>query len=88
MREVITRQDGWGLFRLIEEGNARRVDSRTFTVVWRLQTHSVAVAIDFRMARRNSPFFTEGSREVLGLFRSPDAIAPSEIVTGQSLCGG
>jgi hypothetical protein len=88
MREVITREDGWGLFRLIEEGNAKRVDGRTFTVLWRLRSHDVDVLIDFRMTRRNSPFFTGGARKVLGLFRSSDAIVPSEIVTGRRLCGG
>jgi type VI protein secretion system component VasK len=88
MREVITREDGWGLFRLIEEGNAKRVDGRTFTVLWRLRSHDVDVMIDFRMARRTSPFFTGGSGQVLGLFRSPDVTAPSEIVTGRRLCGG
>ena len=88
MREVITREDGWGLFRLIEDGNAKRVDSRNFTVLWRLRSHDVDVMIDFRMARRNSPFFTGGSRQVLGLFRSPDVSVPTEIVTGRRLCGG
>jgi type VI secretion system protein ImpL len=88
MRETFTRDDGWGLFRLIEEGSAKRIDSRTFTVVWRLRSHDVDVQIDFRTARRSSPFFTEGSRKVLDLFRGQDAEAPREIVTGRSLCGG
>lgn len=88
MRETITRDDGWGLFRLIEEGSAKRIDSRTFTVVWRLRSHDVDVQIDFRTARRTSPFFTEGGRKALDLFRGQDAEAPREIVTGRSLCGG
>jgi type VI secretion system protein ImpL len=88
MREVITREDGWGLFRLIEEGSARRVDSRSFTVIWRLRSHGIDVQIDFRMARRNSPFFADGNRKPLGVFRGPDAVAPGEIVTARRLCGG
>lgn len=88
MRETITREDGWGLFRLIEEGSARRVDGRTFTVIWRLRSHDIDVRIDFRTTRRSSPFFGEGNRKVLDLFRGQDAEAPKEIVTGRSLCGG
>jgi type VI secretion system protein ImpL len=88
MRETITREDGWGLFRLIEEGSAKRIDSRTFTVIWRLRSHNVDVQIDFRMARRDSPFFATDGRKVLDIFRGPDVEAPREIVTGRSLCGG
>ena len=88
MRETITREDDWGLFRLIEEGSAKRLDSRTFTVVWQLRSHDIDVQVDFRMARRNSPFFTEGNRQPVGLFRGADAEAPQEIVTGRRLCGG
>ena len=88
MRETITREDGWGLFRLIEEGSAKRVDSRTFTIIWRLRSHDVDVQIDFRMARRGSPFFATDGRKILDIFRGQDVEAPREIVTGRSLCGG
>ena len=88
MRETVTREDGWGLFRLIEEGSAKRIDSRTFSVVWRLRSHDVDVHIDFRMARRGSPFFSTGGRKVLDIFRGQDVEAPREIVTGRRLCGG
>ena len=88
MRETITREDGWGLFRLIEEGSAKRIDSRTFTVIWRLRSHDVDVQIDFRMARRDSPFFATDGRKVLDILRGQDVEAPKEIVTGRNLCGG
>ena len=88
MRETISREDDWGLFRLIEEGSSKRVDSRTFTVVWSLRSHGIDVQIDFRTARRVSPFYAQGSRKVVGLLRGPEVDAPREIVTGRKLCGG
>ena len=88
MRETISREDDWGLFRLIEEGSSKRVDGRTFTVVWSLRSHGIDVQIDFRTARRVSPFYAQGSRKVVGLLRGPEVDAPREIVTGRKLCGG
>ncbi|MEM7436890.1 MAG: type VI secretion system membrane subunit TssM [Myxococcota bacterium] len=88
MQETIRREGGWGLFRLIEEGSVKRIDSRTFTVVWRLRSHNVDVQIDFRTARSDSPFYAVDNRKALELFRGADAEAPREIVTGRSFCGG
>ena len=89
MREVITQDGAWGLFRLLEQGSAKRQrNSQVFSVKWRLQSHDVDVTLDIKPVKNASPFFSGGGRRpsLMGMFRGASAAAPSDIVSGQSIC--
>ena len=76
--ETLERPGEWGLFRLLEMGTPRG-ESRPhdFTMIFKMQTLGVAVAVDFRTARSETPFFgvrRPGRARFLEPFRGADTI--------------
>jgi type VI secretion system protein ImpL len=87
--EALERPGEWGLFRLLEAGTPRGDPrARDFTMVFKMQTLNVAVTIDFRTARSETPFFgvrRSGGVRFLEPFRGADAI-PLNIARRGAAC--
>jgi type VI secretion system protein ImpL len=91
--EVIEQEGEWGFFRVLEAGKAQAASgSRVFTVVWKIQSLDVDVAIDFRPARSETPFFgvpRAGQRvEMLHPFRGQNIAPPRNIGKSGAACTG
>ena len=87
--ETLERPGEWGLFRLLEMGTPRGEGrARDFTMVFKMQTLGVAIAVDFRTARSETPFFgvrRSGPARFLEPFRGADT-APLDIAKRGAAC--
>jgi type VI secretion system protein ImpL len=84
-------QGVWGLFRLLEAGEAERSGEDAISVTWRLPADDVRVFIELRPAHADSPFFDSQDHattpRLLRLLRGPNVNAPHHIVGAQTGCG-
>src|SRR5690606_21756063 len=63
MREQLTQDGEWGLFRLLESGTVTPIPgSRAFTVIFDLRSQGVRITLDVRPVRTDAPFFAAGGR--------------------------
>jgi type VI secretion system protein ImpL len=87
--ETLERPGEWGLFRLLEMGTPRGEGrARDFTMVFKMQALGVAIAIDFRSARSETPFFgvrRSGPARFLEPFRGADTV-PLDIAKRGAAC--
>lgn len=91
--EALEQEGEWGLFRLLEAGTTKaQAGSRVFTTTWRIHALDVEVAVDFRPARSETPFFgaprAGQSVRLLGPFRRAGVQPPRSIAKGSPPCSG
>lgn len=88
-RDELARDGDWGLMRLLEEGNVRRVEGkRIFRAQWDFSDEGLGVVqIEFQPERIDTPFYGMGGRKsFMSIFRTKKLAVPRSILKKSGGC--